>query len=101
MEGLLIKKSSKEGSGVFTDKNFSKGEFIFEFSGEIVGWPKANFTSLQIGRNKFINPYKDNPGVYLNHSCDPNCGIKQLNKVIAMRDIGKGEEITIDYSNMD
>ncbi|NES69106.1 MAG: SET domain-containing protein [Okeania sp. SIO2D1] len=37
----------------------------------------------------------------LNHSCNPNCGIKpnEFNgyNLVAMIDIGRGEEITFDY----
>jgi hypothetical protein len=35
--------------------------------------------------------------VYVNHSCDANCGIRGEITVVAMRDIKKGEEITQDY----
>lgn len=35
---------------------------------------------------------------YLNHSCDPNCGFNGQLSVVAMRDIEKGEQITLDYS---
>ena len=39
---------------------------------------------------------------YINHSCDPNCITKyySLKKrdIIAVRDIKKGEELTVDYS---
>jgi len=34
----------------------------------------------------------------MNHSCDPNSAVKGDNKLIAIRDIEKGEEITYDYS---
>jgi hypothetical protein len=35
---------------------------------------------------------------FINHSCDPNCGIQGLMTYIALRDIAAGEEITNDYS---
>ncbi len=34
---------------------------------------------------------------YLNHSCEPNCGIKGLFTIVAMRDLQKGEELMWDY----
>jgi len=51
--------------------------------------------AVQFEEHKWINPW----GVkrYLNHSCEPNCGINGLFKVVAMRDIKKGEELTFDY----
>jgi len=33
----------------------------------------------------------------MNHSCEPNCGIKNLFSIVAMQDIQKGEELTLDY----
>ena len=35
---------------------------------------------------------------YANHSCDPNCGIKNLFRIVAMRNIEPNEEITWDYA---
>jgi hypothetical protein len=35
---------------------------------------------------------------FINHSCNPNCGIKGTLKVVAMREVEPGEEITIDYA---
>src|SRR3989344_4449693 len=36
-------------------------------------------------------------GVF-NHSCEPNCGISGNIKIIAIRDIKPGEELTFDYA---
>ena len=36
--------------------------------------------------------------VKLNHSCDPNCYVKDLFFVTTMRDIQPGEELTYSYS---
>lgn len=41
------------------------------------------------------------PEVYINHSCDPNTYVKTIDgirKVLAMRDIKTGDEVTYDYS---
>lgn len=35
---------------------------------------------------------------HINHSCNPNCGINGTLKIVAMKDIGPGEEITFDYA---
>ena len=34
---------------------------------------------------------------FINHSCEPNCGIKNLFQIVTMRDIAAGEELTFDY----
>lgn len=89
------------GKGVFANQPIRKGEVIAIFDGPIYdddfeGWTRdlQNHT-IQIGKAK----WRDSKGLarFINHSCDPNCGIKGLNKVVAMRDIEKGEQITWDY----
>ena len=40
----------------------------------------------------------NNPGLYINHSCNPNSGIKNSVKIVAMKNIRRGEEVTFDYS---
>jgi len=52
---------------------------------------------IQIGELTWFYPEKDSYGWNLNHSCNPKCGIKD-NKIIAIKNISKKEEITIDYS---
>lgn len=40
-------------------------------------------------------------GDRINHSCDPNCGIRGQITLVAMRRIGAVEEITFDYAMVD
>jgi hypothetical protein len=35
---------------------------------------------------------------WINHSCDPNCGMAGQISLVAMRDIAAGEEICFDYA---
>src|SRR6476661_490910 len=51
---------------------------------------------LQVSHDCYI--YLDAPYRYVNHSCDPNCGITPALDLIAIKDIMKGEELTYDYS---
>lgn len=37
-------------------------------------------------------------GERINHSCEPNCGFVSEMKLIALRDIKPGEEVTMDYA---
>ena len=41
------------------------------------------------------------PADYINHSCNPNAGMRGQICIVAMRDIAPGEEITIDYAMVD
>lgn len=89
--------------GVAAGEYIKKGEVIQRIKGE------ARFLSVKskeeslsypnwigVGKNKWIDP--DHPNQYLNHSCNPNTGIKGSVTMVALRDISEGEEITIDYS---
>ncbi len=99
MINTIIKRTNYcGGKGVFANKDFKKGETVFVFRGKKVGTMDCTERSLQIGDDKFITPFKKNPGYFINHSCNPSCGIKDLKKIVAMKKIKKGGEITIDYS---
>ncbi len=56
-------------------------------------WPYT----LQVGYDRYVVPRRHGVIWYFNHSCEPNCGIKGT-RIIAERDIMKGEELTFDYS---
>lgn len=97
------KESSIHGHGMFSTKDIKKGKTVFIFKGKIINWlvrdQKSSLTGpnwVGIGKSKWIDPII--LGERINHSCNPNCGIKGKIKVVALRDIKKGEEITIDYS---
>ncbi|GAI75942.1 unnamed protein product, partial [marine sediment metagenome] len=50
----------------------------------------------QVEKEKYIDLKE--PGKYVNHSCNPNVGIKKDKKLVAIKNIKKGEEIFWDYS---
>ena len=65
---------------------------------------------LQVAENLYVGPDErpDDPGDFINHSCDPNCAIRVAYRTIggvsgwvimlvALRDIAVGEELTYDY----
>lgn len=102
-EYLLVKKSGIQGKGVYTKAPIKNGSVVFIFRGKVMKWQVKDKKSSQYGAN-WVGIGKDTwldveaPGVYTNHSCEPNCGIDGKIKVVALRDIKAGEEITIDYS---
>ena len=58
--------------------------------------------SLQVDTNLiFLGPPSREPGDSINHSCDPNCGMRNATTIVAMRDIAAGEELTFDYAMSD
>lgn len=84
-----------------------KGQVIIEFHGKIYNYkelpsPYNNVIDhyVQVGKELYMGPSGDLDD-YINHSCDPNSGLRiSANKVslISIRKIYAGEEITWDYS---
>jgi hypothetical protein len=60
---------------------------------------------IQIGDDLFIAPVSDEERelsmLYLNHSCDPNLGVRGEITFVAMRDVRAGEELTHDWAMTD
>ncbi len=98
---IIVKKTRKMGKGVFAGAPIKKGEEIAAFDGPIYGAYSKKWNEDLYNHCIQFEPkkWRDSAGVarLINHSCRPNCGIKDLFRVVAMRDIKKGEEITWDY----
>lgn len=104
---VILKDTKKYGKAVFAGRDIQKGEVVAAFTGKIYELKDDDMElpndppwyvrdhAIQVGQNKWVHT----KGIarYLNHSCEPNCGIKNLVEVVAMRDIKKGEELTWDY----
>ncbi len=95
------------GAGLFARHNLKKGEVVFSVHGvEIVSFvPKNEYESshwfphaIGIAPYTWINPSIHEPLRYLNHSCNPNMTIKDNYHMVAIRNIQKEEQLTIDYS---
>jgi uncharacterized protein len=100
---VYIAKSPIHGSGVFAARDIEKGERIYVIKGDIktlivrnkrdsARWPNC----IGVDHQVWINPVP--PSTHLNHSCNPNAGIKGRVTLTALKKIKKGEEITFDYS---
>ncbi len=104
------KETSKYGLGVFATADIKAGELISSFTdGEFYNASDAmslpNDPPLFAGRHaieyaegQWRDGEIDRIARYVAHSCEPNCGIKNLFDIVAMRDIEAGEEITWDYA---
>lgn len=90
------------GKGLFAKRDIRKGEVIFKFTGKLIDFNQTvnrqdNFGDpLQIGKNLYIN--LEEPMRFINHSCNPNTGIKNDIILIALENIRQGEELYFDYS---
>ena len=95
-------KACELGRGLLAGRDIPAGALIlglrgprFEFDDPIHRRAEgANL--LQTGQRTYI--LLDPPGVFANHSCDPNAGIRGNRRLVALREIREGEEIRFDYS---
>jgi|FLOH01.1.fsa_nt_gi uncharacterized protein len=104
-----IKTSKIGGKGLFAEVNIHKGEIVFIKAGHIVEYDemikyrnKVGDFDVQISDNFFLVPKSKNEindlVVHFNHSCNPNAGPDGQIIFVAIKDIKKGEEITVDYA---
>jgi|GEM_PF-711347 S-adenosylmethionine/arginine decarboxylase-like enzyme len=104
---VKLQPHTKFEQGVFAKQKIHEGEIVAVYDGKIYAASKASLLpnkepvkirnyAMQFEKNKF----RDSSGIarYLNHSCNPNCGIKENFKLVTMREVKKGEELTWDYS---
>jgi SET domain-containing protein len=100
--------SPVHGLGVIAVEEISKGEDLLVYGGSIVHkseikefWHAFSHVGIQIDEDYFIVPTSPEElevqGV-VNHSCEPNAGFKNQIRLIAIKDIKAGEEITFDYA---
>lgn len=95
------------GKSVFAARPFKKGEVVAQFDGKRIHASKIpkNYRGkrdryMQIDKEYFMGPSGGTDDL-INHSCDPNTGVKFSKAgilLVAIRNIKTGEEITWDYS---
>jgi hypothetical protein len=109
-EKVTIKESERHCKGIFAIQPIKANEIAFIKGGHIL-------KREQLYSSGTINSYypiddryflgamceddEDGTKLYINHSCNPNCGIRGEITFVAIRDIDSGEELTIDYAFVD
>ena len=98
-----------KGMGIFALADIPAGTTVAGFGGNVVdrseldAQPEEIRThALQIDDDLFIAgelPFDD--ADFVNHSCDPNCGIVGSVLLVTMRDVEAGEELCFDYAMTD
>jgi hypothetical protein len=90
------------GWGVFASRDLTPGEIILAIEGPIIDFAETKrrgpheCMAFQIGPNRYLDTQP--PGVFVNHSCEPNAGIRKNRYLVALRKIQRGQEIRYDYS---
>lgn len=90
------------GRGLFATRAFHPDDLILVLNGPPYGRDdpihatEVGANLLQTGRRSYI--LLGEPGVFANHSCEPNAGIRGNRRLVAIRPIMPGDEIRFDYS---
>ncbi len=107
-----VRVSPIEGQGLFAVRPIRKGEVVAVKGGHILDGKALRAVEAQIadsfiriGDGFFIGARRQGEvkanKLYLNHSCDPNLGIRGEITFVAMRSIRAGEELTYDWAMED
>ncbi|MDP2671693.1 MAG: SET domain-containing protein [bacterium] len=107
----IVLAQSKIGQGLFASEFIKKGELLVDYRqgpGKFLPTKEANKFfdlgydyMLQTGEDQFFvatNKNELEDVDFINHSCDPNSGFSGKLRLVAMRSIYPGEEITFDYA---
>ena len=108
-----VRESKIHGRGLFATADIAKDETVAVKGGHIIDGrtlresitPVLGPVEIQIDDNLFIAPLTNEERelsmLYLNHSCDPNLGMRGEITFIAIRDIRAGQELTHDWAMTD
>jgi len=100
---------NKGGFGVFAKSPLRADDVLVVWGGDVVvaekfaGLPGyVQQHSLQVEEDLYLVPNGvDEPADFVNHSCEPNAGMRGQIVIVALRDIKAGEEICYDYATSD
>ena len=98
--------SSTHGRGVYATDDLPAGELLAVWGGRVVGreeleglTEEERSLTLQVEEELYLAPVGDpDPADLVNHSCDPNAGLRGQICLVSMRPIAAGEEVRFDYA---
>jgi hypothetical protein len=107
-----VRPSRIVGRGLFAVAPVARGEVVCVKGGHLLdraalGRHQAvvNDAELQVAADLFLAPVTEaefeSVMMFLNHSCEPNVGVRGQIVFVAMRDVAAGEELTLDYATID
>lgn len=106
---ITTREQAGTGRAAFALQVLARGTIVATFGGtacrahDLATFPADRVSrSIQIDDDVFlVGPEIAEPGDFLNHSCAPNCGMRNATQVVTMRDVAPGEELTFDYAMTD
>jgi hypothetical protein len=105
----IVVARTRNGLGLRSAKAFRPNQTIIKIVGRIVDadilWNRGGTFAdncFRFGPETYLDP-RDEAGRFLNHSCEPNAGIRKRDNqlfLFAARSITVDQEIVIDYSTI-
>lgn len=93
---------TRAGQGLFAAEDLDKDTAVEKLEGRVVRYdqiPEREIRyAFEIGNDRWIVP--TNAARFINHSCEPNCYLSESLEVLTVRNVGKGEELTIMYNEV-
>lgn len=104
-----VRDAGPAGLGVFATAPVAAGTVVAAFGGWMCDLrtfgslpPERQVHSLQVAEELFlVCPERSEDPDFVNHSCEPNCGIAGNVLLVALRDVAAGDELTFDYAMCD
>ena len=105
-----VRTNSLNGKGIFAKESIKAGEIVFIKGGHILTRDKIYSSGVINSYFPISDEYflaaenkdeEEQIKLYQNHSCNPNVGLHGEITFVAMRDIEKDEELTVDYAFID
>jgi SET domain-containing protein len=104
-----VRKSAIHGHGLFARRAIRKGEIVAIKGGHVLNEralaavkSKIAYAYIQIDDGFYLGAVKPSEvprnKIWLNHSCQPNVGIRGQSAFVAMRHVKAGEELTYDWA---
>jgi hypothetical protein len=107
------KRTSRiDGRGLFAKAPIRKGEVVVVKGGYVLTRHQRDEigrelgpSEIQITEDLFLGPARESEReggmMHLNHSCEPNLGLRGQIVFVALRDVEVDEELTFDYAMTD
>jgi SET domain-containing protein len=107
-----VRPSPIHGRGLFAREAIARGDVVAVKGGYVLTraqWaalePTLGAAEIQLSDDLVIAPvrpeHRDGGMLFTNHSCEPNVALQGQIVLVAMRDIARDEELTIDWATTD
>jgi hypothetical protein len=100
--------SIKGGRSLVVREPVAPGELVVVWGGEVVHAdrlhtlsPAERLLTIQVEEDLYLVSGLDGPADWVNHSCNPNCGMSGQIGLVALRRLEPGEEVCFDYAMSD